>query len=102
MKRLLTTIAMLVALTGTLSAGERDVVKPMIGDKLTPVRLTQQEMRGGEIDRRITDLIYKNYMVLNLDRDWLDKFRKRSARGDTRNVYYGIGKVLDAGSLFAQ
>ena len=102
MKRLLTTIAMLVALTGTLSAGERDVVKPMTGDKLTPVRLTQQEMRGGEIDRRIMDLIYKNYMVLNLDRDWLDKFRKRSARGDTRNVYYGIGKVLDAGSLFAQ
>ena len=48
------------------------------------------------------DLIYKNYMVLNLDRDWLDKFRKRSARGDTRNVYHGIGKVLDAGSLFAQ
>ena len=64
MKRLLTTIAMLVALTGILSAGERDVVKPMIGDKLTPVRLTQQEMRGGEIDRRIMDLIYKNYMVL--------------------------------------
>lgn len=102
MKRLLTTIAMLIALTGTLSAGERDVVKPMIADKLTPVRLTHQEMRGGEIDRRITDLIYRNYMVLNLDRDWLDKFRKRTARGDTRNVYYGIGKVLDAGSLFAQ
>ena len=64
MKRLLTTIAMLVALTGTLSAGERDVVKPLIGDKLIPVRLTQQEMTGGEIDRRIMDLIYKNYMVL--------------------------------------
>lgn len=102
MKRFLTTIAMLVVLTGTLFAGERDVVKPMIGDKLTPERLTHQEMRGGEIDRRITDLIYKNYMVLDLDRDWLDKFRKRTARGDTRNVYYGIGKVLDAGSLFAQ
>ena len=101
MKRLLT-IAMLVALTGALSAGERDVVKPLIGDKLISVRLTQQEMTGGEIDRRIMDLIYKNYMVVNLDRDWLDKFRNRTARGDTRNVYYGIGKVLDAGSLFAQ
>ena len=33
----------------TVWPGERDVVKPMIGDKLTPVRLTQQEMRGGEI-----------------------------------------------------
>jgi DUF1680 family protein len=101
MKRLLT-VAMLVGLTGALSAGERDVVKPLIGDKLIPARLTQQEMRGGEIDRRITDLIYRNYMVLDLDRDWLDKFRKRTPRGDTRNVYYGIGKVLDAGSLFAQ
>ena len=93
---------MLVAFTGALSAGERDVVKPLIGDKLISARLTQQEMTGGEIDRRIMDLIYKNYMVLNLDRDWLDKFRNRTARGDTRNVYYGIGKVLDAGSLFAQ
>ena len=101
MKRLLS-IAMLVAWTGALSAGERDVVKPLIGDKLISARLTQQEMTGGEIDRRIMDLIYKNFMVLNLDRDWLDKFRNRTARGDTRNVYYGIGKVLDAGSLFAQ
>ena len=101
MKRLLS-IAMLVAWTGALLAGERDVVKPLIGDKLISARLTQQEMRGGEINRRIMDLIYKNYMVLNLDRDWLDKFRNRTARGDTSNVYYGIGKVLDAGSLFAQ
>jgi DUF1680 family protein len=101
MKRLLS-IAMLVAWIGSLSAGERDAVKPLIGDKLISARLTHQEMTGGEIDRRITDLIYRNYMVLNLDRDWLDKFRNRTARGDTRNVYYGIGKVLDAGSLFAQ
>ena len=101
MKRFFT-IAMLVAFTGALSAGEREVVKPLIADKLISARLTQQEMTGGEIDRRIMDLIYKNFMVLNLDRDWLDKFRNRTARGGTRNVYYGIGKVLDAGSLFAQ
>ena len=100
MKRFFT-IAMLVAFTGALSAGEREVVKPLIADKLISARLTQQEMTGGEIDRRIMDLIYKNYMVLNLDRDWLDKFRNRTTRGDTRNVYAGIGKVLDAGSLFA-
>ena len=93
---------MLVAFTGSLLAGERDVVKPLIEDKLIPARLTHQEMTGGEIDRRIMELIYSNYMVLNLDGDWLDKFRNRTARGDTRNVYYGIGKVLDAGSLFAQ
>ena len=101
MKRFFT-IAMLAAFTGALSAGEREVVKPLIADKLISARLTQQEMTGGEIDRRIMDLIYRNFMVLNLDRDWLDKFRNRTARGDTRNVYYGIGKVLDAGSLFAQ
>jgi hypothetical protein len=58
---------MLVAFTGALSAGEREVVKPLIADKLISARLTQQEMTGGEIDRRIMDLIYKNFMVLNLD-----------------------------------
>jgi DUF1680 family protein len=101
MKQLLI-IASVVAWTGALAAGERDVVKPLIGDKLISERLTHQELAGGEIDRRITDLIYKNYMVLNLDADWLDKFRNRTDRGDTRNVYFGIGKVLDAGSLFSQ
>jgi len=93
---------MFAAITGSLSASERDLVKPLIQDKLIPATLTHQEMTGGEIDRRIMELIYSNYMVLNLDRDWLDKFKNRTARGDTRNVYYGIGKVLDAGSLFAQ
>lgn len=83
-------------------AAERDVVRPLMGDKLIPERLTHQELAGGEMDRRIMDLIYRNYMVVDLDRDWLDKFRNRTDRGDTRNVYYGIGKVLDAGSLFAQ
>jgi uncharacterized protein len=86
----------------SVSAGERDVVPPLIGDKLISERLTHEELSGGEIDRRITDLIYRNFMVLDLDRDWLDKFRHRTDRGETRNVYYGIGKVLDAGSLFAQ
>jgi uncharacterized protein len=100
-KRLLA-IAMLVAWTGALNAGERDVVKPVIADKLISVRLVHQEMTGGEIDRRIMDLVSKNYMVLDLDRDWLSKFKNRTSRGDTQNVYYGIGKVLDAGSLFAQ
>jgi len=101
MKRLFA-VTMLVAWTSALTAGERDVVKPVIGDKLISVRLTHREMAGGEVDRRIMDLIYRNYMVLDLDRDWLDKFKNRTERGDKRNVYYGIGKVLDAGSLFAQ
>ncbi|MCU0963261.1 MAG: glycoside hydrolase family 127 protein [Pirellulaceae bacterium] len=95
-------IATLIAGTDAAAAGERDVVQPLIGDKLISQRLTHEEMTGGEIDRRIMDLIYSNFMVLDLDRDWLNKFKHRTDRGDTRNVYYGIGKVLDAGSLFAQ
>ena len=78
-----------------------NAVEPKVVDALRPVRLTQPEL-SGEIGRRINDLIYKNYMVLNLDRDWLDKFKNRTDRGDKGGVYYGIGKVLDAGSLFAQ
>jgi DUF1680 family protein len=93
---------MLVSSTGALASGDRDIVKPIIGDKLIPARLTHKEMAGGELDRRITDLIDKNFMVLDLDRDWLNKFKHRTDRGTKSNVYYGIGKVLDAGSLFAQ
>jgi DUF1680 family protein len=81
---------------------DRDVVKPVMSDKLTSVRLAHSELAGGELDRRIMDLIEKNHRVLDLDRDWLDKFKKRTDRGDKFNVYYGIGKVLDAGSLFAE
>ena len=93
----------LAAITpSALAMGERDAVKPIIADKLIPARLTHREMAGGELDRRITDLIDKNYMVLDLDRDWLDKFKHRTDRGDKNCVYYGIGKVLDAGSQFAQ
>ena len=65
-------------------------------------RLTHDELAGGEIDRRIMELIYQNFMVIDLDRDWLNMFKNRTDRGEIQNVYYGIGKVLDAGSLFAQ
>ena len=84
------------------AAGERDAVQPLIGDKLISERLTHDELAGGEIDRRIMELIYQNFMAIDLDRDWLNMFKNRTDRGETQNVYYGIGKVLDAGSLFAQ
>jgi hypothetical protein len=77
-----------------------DVVEPRVPDKLCRVTLDQREL-GGEIDRRIRNLIHKNYMVVDLDGKWLNHFRKRTDRGDKQYVYYGIGKVLDAGSLFA-
>lgn len=77
-----------------------DVVQPQVSDQLCRVTLDQQEL-GGEIDRRIRNLIYQNYMVVDLDGNWLDHFRNRTDRGDRQYVYYGIGKVFDAGSLFA-
>ena len=77
-----------------------DVVKPRVQDKLCRVTLNQKEL-GGELDRRITNLIYQNYMVVDLDGKWLDHFRHRTNRGDRSHVYYGIGKVFDAGSLFS-
>lgn len=77
-----------------------DVVEPRAPDKLCRVTLNQQEL-AGEIDRRIQNLIHRNYMVVDLDGKWLNHFRHRTSRGDKQYVYYGIGKVLDAGSLFA-
>jgi DUF1680 family protein len=77
-----------------------DVVQPRVPDKLCRVTLNRQEL-GGEIDRRIQNLIYKNYMVIDLDGGWLNHFRNRRDRGGENHVYYGIGKVFDAGSLFA-
>lgn len=79
----------------------QDAVKPKVPDRLGRVTLDQNEL-GGEINRRICDLIYKNYMALDLDACWLDHFRHRVDRGDAGGVYYGVGKVIDAGSLFAQ
>ncbi len=77
-----------------------DVVPEVVPDKLARVTLNQQEL-DGEIGRRLHNLIYRNFMVLDLDGKWLDHFRQRRDRGDQSHVYYGIGKVLDAGSLFA-
>ena len=93
----------IISLTATVSvrADNRDVVPPKTRDSLLRETLRSGEL-GGELDRRIRDLIFKNYMVVNLDRDWLDHFRHRTDRNGGGHIYYGIGKVIDAGSLFAQ
>lgn len=85
-------------------AGQRyetpeNVVEPRVSDRLCRVTLTAQELHG-ELARRIQNLIYRNYMVIDLDNTWLNHFRSRTDRGDKQYVYYGIGKVFDAGSLF--
>ncbi|MCC7495858.1 MAG: glycoside hydrolase family 127 protein [Fimbriimonadaceae bacterium] len=92
---------LLLALAGEAGAAARaeyDVVEPRVADRLQPVTLTGQEL-GGEIDRRLRNLVYQHYQVVDLDGKWLDHFRQRTARGNASHVYYGVGKVLDAGSL---
>jgi DUF1680 family protein len=73
-------------------------VEPKIADALKPVTLRQAEL-SGEIGKRLDDLIYRNYMVLNLDRDFIEPFRSRPFTNEWH--YVGVGKVIDAGSLFA-
>lgn len=89
----------LLAAGGIVSAQEKDRAIPKVKDALQRVTLNGREL-GGEFDRRINDLIYKNYMVVDVDANWLDRFRFRKDRGDARLIYYGIGKLMDAGSLF--
>ena len=67
-------------------------------DKLYPVSLKQTEL-SGEIGRRIDDLIYKNFMKIDIDTFFSEPFRVRPF---TDNYHYvGVGKVIDAGSLFS-
>ncbi len=87
-----------VALALLAAGGHGAAVQPKVVDPLGPVRLVRTEL-GGEIGRRIDDLIYKNFMVLDLERDFLDPFRHRPATADRR--YVGVGKVIDAGSMFS-
>jgi uncharacterized protein len=84
--------------TYLLEAKAPDRVAPKVVDALQPISLRRAEL-AGEIGRRITDLIYKNYMVLNLDRDFVEPFRARPFTNEWH--YIGVGKVIDAGSLFA-
>jgi DUF1680 family protein len=105
MSKMVLTLFCQLFLAASIQAGEwcqatADVVKPQVPDNLCRVTLNQQEL-GGEIDRRIQNLIHQNYMVIDLDGKWLNHFRNRTDRGDRQYVYYGIGKVFDAGSLFA-
>ena len=71
--------------------------KPDGLDQLRPVALTQKEL-AGEIGRRIDDLIYKNFMALDIDGFFITPFRSRPFTDDYH--YIGVGKVIDAGSLF--
>ncbi len=82
-----------------MAVGRADAVEPKAADALLPVRLTQSEL-SGEIGRRINDLIYKNYMAID-ERSFLDPFKTRPPAKPEEWRYIGIGKVIDAGSMFA-
>jgi DUF1680 family protein len=76
----------------------KDMVTPKVVDTLQPLSLRQAEL-SGEIGRRVADLIYKNYMALDLDHHFIEPFQSRPF---TKPLHYiGVGKVIDAGSLFA-
>jgi DUF1680 family protein len=87
----------LAVLAGSgLSWGQ--AVKSAVPDRLQPVPLKRAQL-GGEIGRRLDDLIYKNYMVLDLDGVFVAPFRARPFTDDYH--YVGVGKVVDAGSLLS-
>ena len=69
-----------------------------VADILQPITLRQSEL-SGEIGRRINDLVYRNYMELDLGRTFIEPYRSRPFTEG--NHYIGVGKVIDAGSLFA-
>ena len=69
-----------------------------VTDILQPLPLSQAEL-SGEIARRVDDLIRNNFMALNLENDFVEPFRSRPF---TEGLHYiGVGKVIDAASLFA-
>ncbi len=71
--RVTISILFMAALAGVACSGARQG-EPRTGDRLWPVTLTQAEL-AGEIGRRIDDLIYKNYMALDLDGFFIAPFR---------------------------
>ena len=69
-----------------------------VTDILQPLPLRQAEL-SGEIGRRVADLIRGNFMALNLEKDFVEPFRSRPFTEPSH--YIGVGKVIDAASLFA-
>lgn len=66
---------------------------------LRPLSLEQVTV-GGEIGRRIELAIYKNFMALDIERDFLTPFRQRMAHPKLR--FNGLGMLLDAAVLFSK
>lgn len=96
----MTKIRFILKITGvfatlTVRAG---TVTPKIPDTFQPITLKQSEL-SGEMGRRIQNLVYTNFMALDADNFFSDLFRSRPYTNGWH--YVGVGKVIDAGSLFA-
>lgn len=79
---------------------DRNVKEPVtcaVKDILQPVTLRQSELTG-EIGRRINDLIFHHYLKIDIQKHFLEPFRSRPFTEGRH--YIGIGKLIDAGSLF--
>ena len=61
------------------------------GDALSPLDLRQVKV-GGEIGRRIDITVANNLLKIDVDKDFLAPFRKRTAT----DGYIGLGKLIDA------
>lgn len=68
-----------------------------VTDQLVSITLTQAEL-AGEIGRRLHDLIYRHYLVIDLDALFVKPFRARLFTDGCH--YVGVGKLIDAGNLF--
>jgi hypothetical protein len=89
-------VIMTALLVGRASGAHNVAIKAE--DMLQPITLKQTEL-GGEIGRRINDLIHKHYMAINLDSQFIEPFQLHPFTGGRH--YIGVEKVIDAGSLFA-
>jgi uncharacterized protein len=69
----------------SLSAAPRD------GEEFSPLDLRHVKV-GGEIGRRIDNTIFHNFMVIDVDKDYLMPLRTKQGQ----EFYVGLGKLLDS------
>lgn len=72
------------------------------GSESDPLRKISAYGIGGRIGSRIHDLIFGNYMKLDLENDFLEYFRHRPFSRENSWKYIGAGKVVSAGSMLAK
>ncbi len=69
---------------------------PAWAGRLAPLDIGDVKV-GGEIGRRIDITINNNVLVIDVDKDFLDPFRRRDSQGG----YIGLGKFIDSVVRFA-